>query len=196
MGKPFTLNVVASSRKRALVESLPNLLENKEALKFKSPELAHYVAGLDHNRFYDKEYLKEIKAHMENNKFFFWKRLDVTICIQPRLSLTENGVPQRIREFYNSNPLVHGSGCELVESGSNYKPWVMRCGNSIGAHGIKKAARMIAIIKEHVDPCFDPDGDSPAPPPYVNNRKRKRMQSVNGATSSEDAEVVAVKKRV
>lgn len=91
--------------------------------------------------------MEDIKAHLEKHRLLYWKRLDATIIIQARLGLADvNGVPHRVRELYDSNPLVHGSDCELVESGSNCKPWVMRSGNSIGVHGCKKAARMIAIM--------------------------------------------------
>jgi len=70
----------------------------------------------------------------------------------------------------------------------------MRCGNSIDAYGTKKAARMIAIIKEHIDPSFDLEGDSPPPSPYLDDQNRKRMQTEDMAVSSKDTEVVAHKK--
>lgn len=70
----------------------------------------------------------------------------------------------------------------------------------MGAHGTKKAARMIAIIREHIDPFFDPEGDSQPPSSYLSGRKRKRMATwphhVNMATSTEDKQFVTPAKRV
>lgn len=125
----------------------------------------------------------------------YWKRLDVKITIEVTKSLAHfNDVPYRIRDFYISKPSVHRCVCEVVEEGSSCRAWVMRCGNSIGAYRTKKAARMIAIIKEHIDPSFDPEGDSPPPSPYLNDQNRKRMQTMDMAVSSEDTEVVAHEK--
>jgi len=139
---------------------------------------------------------RKSKPNRRNTDLLYWKRFDVMITIRARLGLGDvNVVPQRVRDFYDSKPLLYGSDC-VVEEGSNCKPWVMQCGNFIAACGIKKAARMIAIIKEHIDPSFDPEGDSPPPPPYPSDRKRERMQTMNVATSSEENEFVAAKKRI
>ncbi|KAG0612247.1 hypothetical protein M758_6G013000 [Ceratodon purpureus] len=157
---------------RGLFEVLPNLLKDKTALHFKHPELRSYINGLDERRFHDKLYLEGVKAHMEQHRLLFWKRLDVTITVEPGLSssaargkgVTANGVPQRVLDFFHSRPDKEGCICKIVEEGSNLKPWVMQCGDSVGVHGIKRVARMIAIIRRHIDPDFDPEGDSPAPP--------------------------------
>jgi hypothetical protein len=183
---------------RGLCEVLPNLLRDKVSLQFKHPELQSYISGLDERRFYDKAYLEGVKAHMEQHRLQFWKRVDVTITIDPALSssakprLTAHGVPWRVLEFYHSYPRGGDHICVVMQQGSNLKPWVMRCGSSEGVHGIKRAARMIAVIKEHVDPDFDAEGDSPAPPigvPNVwsQNRKRKMNSMIREMNSSSEA---------
>lgn len=155
VGSPFSPEMDSSRRPLGLVESLPNLLLDKQALQHKSLELAKFVEKLDHSRFYEREYLEDIKAHLEELKTLYWRRSDVTVTIQAKLG--GNGVPERVHEVYMSKPQVHGRIVEVVTEGSNCKPWVLRCGNSIGVHGSKKAARMIAIIRECIDPFFDPD---------------------------------------
>ena len=178
---------------RGLYEVLPNLLRDKVSLQFKHPELQSYISALDERRFYDKAYLEGVKAHMEQHRLVFWKRVDVTITIDPGLSssgVTAHGVPWRVLEFYHSYPGGGMYRCAVVQEGSNLKPWVMRCGSSEGTHGIKRVARMIAIIKEHVDPDFDPEGDSPAPPirePIGWNRKRKMNRMIREMNSSSEA---------
>jgi hypothetical protein len=39
----------------------------------------------------------------------------------------------------------------------------MRCGRSTGSHRRKKVARMVAIIRQHFDPSFDPEEDCRPP---------------------------------
>lgn len=184
--------MVTTVRPRGLVEVLPNLLRDKAALKYKHPELQAYISKLDECRFYEKPYLEGVKAHMEKQRLVFWKRLDVTIMVEPALGLfagrvravTSTGTPQRVLDFYHTNPASEGRECAVVEVGSNLRPWVMRCGSSLGVHGTKRVARMIAIIKECVDPDFDLEGDSPPPPACRRNLKRTLREMDSGAVLS------------
>lgn len=186
LGSQFTPNVDAvHSRKRELVEVLPNLFLNKEALMSKTPSLRAYISGLDEHRFHEEAYLQETKAYLELHRVMYWGRHDVEFRMQRRLSPSEKSVPERIREFYSRVvPIDKQALCVTVQEGTlvspdSYRPWIVRCGSSTGDHRTKKVARMIAIIKEHVDPSFDPEDDCPPPTmrslwsEILQSRKRK-----------------------
>ncbi|KAG0612250.1 hypothetical protein M758_6G013300 [Ceratodon purpureus] len=198
LGNPIAPDMDTHTRKRGLVEVLPNLFLNKEALLSKLPALRLFVSGLEEHRFHEEAYLQEIKAYLEVHKLMYWGRPDVTIVVRCRLSPSEKGVPVRVQQFYSRVlPIDKRASCVTLQEGSKgtsdyIRPWIMQCGSSIGIHRTKKVARMIAIIKHHLDPSFDPEDDSPPPTmcglwnEIFQSRKRKFEQVIDKPESELD----------
>lgn len=65
-----------------------------------------------------------------------------------------------VRDAYEKLlPLHRGGIARVLSPGSNLREWVIKYGDGIGRARTKKEARMISLVRCHIDPEFT--GDAP-----------------------------------
>lgn len=61
--------------------------------------------------------------------------------------------------FEMIDPNFRGQACIVLSPGSNLKEWVVQVGKGVGSARTKKEARMIAMVRDQIDPDFT--GEAP-----------------------------------